>query len=125
MGLGEQVGEQGVLQQQGDAVAVHRRPGQEHPGEVPLPALQKLLEAGEVVPVEVGQQEPPLHGGLIPGGDGLQPGVQGHVPLPQLLTDAAAVHHQQAAVAAAQHHALPIFHVQQFQPLQGRSSFPV
>ena len=45
--------------------------------------------------------------------------------LTQLLADAAAVHHKDAAVPPQQGDALPIFHVQQFQPLQGRSSFPV
>ena len=110
--LGEQVSEQSKFQQQGNPPAVQRRPGQQYPAEISLPVFQNPLKPGEVVPVKMGQQEMPVHRGLIPVGNLVHPAFQRHVPFPQALADAAAVHHQDAAVPALQHHALAIFHVE-------------
>ena len=67
----------------------------------------------------VGQQEPAVHGRGVPGGDLPHPLLQGHVPFPEALADAAAVHHKGASVPSPQYDALPIFHIEKFHPLHG------
>ena len=55
LGLGKEVGKQGVFQQDGTSIAVQRGTGQIYPAEIVFPQVQQLLKAGQVIPVVVGQ----------------------------------------------------------------------